>query len=699
MTFIHPLLLGGLVLVGIPIIIHLVMRQTPKRLLFPAIRFLRQKQRSNQRRLLLRHLLLLLLRMALIAVLCLALVRPRLAGSSLGMAFTAGRPVNAVFLIDTSYSMEYTVAGKTWLDEARRRALELFEEIPDGSRIAVLDSSETDGEWSPSVGLARERIAGLRLRHAGGSLAPQIETAYRLFKKVDQEPDASSEAFPKVLYIFSDRTRACWDEGRVRTLQPPPEVSVAFVDVGTEGATDLAITAIQAEPATVRPGQTVRLQVTLQATGDNFETGVNCCIDRESNGQSLPVKLQAGESKVFTFERRTAPHGSKGKGTEILAEGLHQAEIHLASSDALAFDNTAFLTFRVQEGRRVLVLADDPSDAAAWKKILDPGFQVEIRRTAEADTIDFKPYQVVCLVDVAKPQPALWARLQPYVKAGGGLAVVPGGEDRKPEATAYSDDHFLPGRLLQWYTPEKAQQFWHELERAPQLLLGHPILAPFHRWRALGDVDFLINEASKPQAYRFWKVAPPEGQSEVVLAHYTDGKGTPGLPALLARTVDAGRVLLFTTPFDRHKLAGDREGRETNNYFEMSSFGFVLANLGVGYLAGDTEEVNPNYQAGQQIPVTLPPRKRYTLVGPGITGSDADLSPLSDQKDLRITQAIVPGNFWILDEKTGQHLADFSTMPYPDECQLDRVPVEQIEAVLGQGSVVPVGAGTICSNP
>lgn len=210
---------------------------------------------------------------------------------------------------------------------------------------------------------------------------------------------------------------------------------------------------------------------------------------------------------------------------------------------------------------------------------------------------------------------------------------------------------------------------------------------------ALGDVDFLINEASKPQAYRFWKVAPPEGQSEVVLAHYTDGKGTPGLPALLARTVDAGRVLLFTTPFDRHKLAGDREGRETNNYFEMSSFGFVLANLGVGYLAGDTEEVNPNYQAGQQIPVTLPPRKRYTLVGPGITGSDADLSPLSDQKDLRITQAIVPGNFWILDEKTGQHLADFSTMPYPDECQLDRVPVEQIEAVLGQGSVVPVAQG------
>ena len=31
--------------------------------------------------------------------------------------------------------------------------------------------------------------------------------------------------------------------------------------------------------------------------------------------------------------------------------------------------------------------------------------------------------------------------------------------------------------------------------------------------------------------------------------------------------------------------------------------------------------------------------------------------------------------------------------PRPDECQLDRVPAEQIEALLGEGSVLPVGRG------
>ena len=62
MTFIHPLLLGGLVLVGIPIVLHLIMRQQPKHLIFPAFRFLQLRHRTNQRKLRLRHLLLLALR-------------------------------------------------------------------------------------------------------------------------------------------------------------------------------------------------------------------------------------------------------------------------------------------------------------------------------------------------------------------------------------------------------------------------------------------------------------------------------------------------------------------------------------------------------------------------------------------------------------------------------------------------------------
>ena len=76
MTFLNVALLSGAGLVAIPIILHLIMRQRPKLLEFPALRFIRKRYDTNQRRLRLRHLLLLLLRAGAIALLALALARP-----------------------------------------------------------------------------------------------------------------------------------------------------------------------------------------------------------------------------------------------------------------------------------------------------------------------------------------------------------------------------------------------------------------------------------------------------------------------------------------------------------------------------------------------------------------------------------------------------------------------------------------------
>ena len=43
LTFLTPLMLAGAALVAAPIILHLVMRQQPKHLVFPALQFLRQR--------------------------------------------------------------------------------------------------------------------------------------------------------------------------------------------------------------------------------------------------------------------------------------------------------------------------------------------------------------------------------------------------------------------------------------------------------------------------------------------------------------------------------------------------------------------------------------------------------------------------------------------------------------------------------
>src|SRR5260370_614209 len=98
MSFIHPYLLFGLLLAGVPVLLHLVMRQKPKRLPFPAFRFLRQRYRLNQRKLNLQHLLLLALRIGVICALCFALARPRLFANRLG--WNTDRAILAVLLFD-----------------------------------------------------------------------------------------------------------------------------------------------------------------------------------------------------------------------------------------------------------------------------------------------------------------------------------------------------------------------------------------------------------------------------------------------------------------------------------------------------------------------------------------------------------------------------------------------------------------------
>src|SRR5207237_7253920 len=155
MNFVFWPLLGGLALAGVPVVIHLLLRQKPKRLVFPALRFLQEGRRSTTRKLKLRHFLLLALRMLLIALLVFALARPFFNHPQLGLG--GDQPVAAVMIIDTSPSMEYSVGGKTRLDDAKARARQLLDELPAESKVAILDTAEQVEEWSPTLPSARSR--------------------------------------------------------------------------------------------------------------------------------------------------------------------------------------------------------------------------------------------------------------------------------------------------------------------------------------------------------------------------------------------------------------------------------------------------------------------------------------------------------------------------------------------------------------
>lgn len=664
MTPVHPLLLGGLLLVGIPVLLHLIMRQKPKRLQFPAFRFLVQRHHSNQRKLRLRHLLLLLLRMLLIAVFCMAL------------AFGSGQPVAVVLVVDTSPSMEYKVGDKSRLDEARRQALQLLDDLPDNSQVAVFDTGEPDSDGWTSIGPARDKINKLKIRYGNQAITSKLASAYDLLAKL---PEGTSRrgGMPR-LYIFSDRTRACWDSGRVADLVRLrdrlnlSETRGLFADVGAPDPINLAVADLALPWSTIPGGEPAIFRATVQATGKDFEEAeVQCRIDGKTLHRKV-VSLKAGGRENIVFEVQDLP------------AGLHRAEIALAAPDSLTYANARFATIDMAGARQVLTISDDPNNAELWKRALADAFPCTVVSTEQAKKMSYRDlanFKAICLLDVKNPV-ALWERLARYVAGGGGLAIVPGGEE--VDRAAYNDNEFARGVMpatLNKLVSSKAGSHWEQRD-----MRSHPITEQFKEWAKLPRIHFVAFPRS---AFKYWDMETRGNGSAIV--SYDDASKRP---ALVVGQFDPdkvrGRVVLFTTPMDGRKLS-KQDQREWNDYNE-DPFYFSLANVAISYLAGDAEGLN--FLTGQTIRVTLPASPRfpnYALNGPGIN-SPVIISRAGNQGQLTVSQAELPGSYSLDagdDKATWQ--GGFSQNVPPEECQLSRVPAEDIEKLLGKGSVLVLG--------
>ncbi len=685
---VHPYILFGLVLAGIPVLLHLLMRQKPKVLAFPAFRFLRQQHLRNRRKLRLQHLLLLALRVLVIAGLCLALARPRLAGGP--WAFGGERPVATVLVFDTSPSMEYSAAGASRLDEARQRARELLDEMREGSSVAVLDTADEAGGEGPgwlSPGRALSRLAGLRVRPANGPLNRPLDTAFRMLAALGD----GEEVPPRFVYVFSDRTRASW-EANAGGAPRPEGVTAVFVDVGADSPKDIAIDKVEIDPLVVAPGARVQVRVTVRATGSDFDTELSCRIDgdadAERGAEKKAVKLSAGQSQVIVFER-PAPARPSGSPPEI----PFQVTARVATNDALPFNNVRHATFLVRERRRVLTLVDGTQKDKPWRawQSLDyaEAFQCDVRpveKAADMADKELRSYPVVCLFEVVPPAP-VWEKLAGYVRQGGGLVVVPGGKDWLPQIEEINK---AAGELL----PAK----WKTIAEVPR---NDPAI----RWAAFPREHPLTNYFLQslrttpdygtpekwPAVYAYWKTEPAKGAA--VLVPLADKEQSA---ALLERHVGRGRVLQLTTPFDFRELDPNRRWHD---YME-SSFVVVLPDQMCRYLAGESVPPELNFLCGNPVVVSLPPPAAsppYILQGPNLVLAEANLPAPSPDGRLAIPQATAPGNYTVLDGKNTTAAA-FSLNVRGEESHLDRVPAEEIEAVLGPGSLLQVGRTASLKN-
>ncbi|HEY8506431.1 MAG TPA: BatA domain-containing protein, partial [Gemmataceae bacterium] len=135
MTFLAPWVLLGAAAAAIPLALHFFYRARYRPTPWAAMKFLRLSIEQTSRRLKFRELILLVLRVLVLVLLAVALARP---ASSALTGTGGGESVDAVFLIDTSYSMAARDGGVTRLERAKLAAQKVLDQLPPSSTVRVI---------------------------------------------------------------------------------------------------------------------------------------------------------------------------------------------------------------------------------------------------------------------------------------------------------------------------------------------------------------------------------------------------------------------------------------------------------------------------------------------------------------------------------------------------------------------------------
>src|SRR5262245_40698250 len=178
MGFLAPFMLWGAAAASIPIALHFFFRSRYRTVPWAAMKFLLTSIEQTSRRLRFQELLLLLTRIAVLLLLALALARP-LTSSDEGVG--RGEAVDAVFVIDNSYSMGAKEGTSTRLELAKQAAVQLINKLPPHSTVQVISSSDRAALLGPRVPAnldqAKSIVENLSLTALGTDLAPGIKEA------------------------------------------------------------------------------------------------------------------------------------------------------------------------------------------------------------------------------------------------------------------------------------------------------------------------------------------------------------------------------------------------------------------------------------------------------------------------------------------------------------------------------------------
>ncbi len=359
LAFLHSGLLWLGAAAVAPLIIHLLWRQKPVVVRFTAVRFIRLGRRRSFRRTRLKHLLLLLLRMALIALVALLIARPVLqhGAAAAGDGGVAGTPAAAIVL-DDSMSMNYRVGDTTWFDTARNRAVELARSLPVGAAAAVLTTSRPGGNLMPERDAVLNRIQGLRPRLVNDPCWSALQRAAGLLSQ--------KGASRRDIYLFTDMTPSAWLGYEHRKLDLGASVTSTSSTAPGDRAQNGAVTELKPGGQPALAGATMGLEAHVLASVRPAALAPDA--GGTAGGAAAPGAQQRTVQITFDGKPLDRRQVDVPAGTEktvqfripLTTAGPHWGQVSFLNPDALPADDARTFTVDVAPDVAVLCVEDDP---------------------------------------------------------------------------------------------------------------------------------------------------------------------------------------------------------------------------------------------------------------------------------------------------------------------------------------------------
>lgn len=431
LDFINPWMLTGLAGVSLPFLVHLLSRKKFDVVQWGAMQFL-ELGKNARRRIRLEELLLLLLRMALIALIAIALARPWLSGSWLS-SFASKPACDIAIVVDSSYSTDWRAKASTPHQAALRWANGFMDGLSGQDTIALIDARDQVNTVIPLT-RSRENIRrALRELPTPSGSSRLNEAVIRGLQTVNAGTNLSRH-----VVVITDGQSLPWKDAddhfwlQLKELRDqagiPPSVWVVNTQKQQARPVNYSVDRLELSRELTVIDFPVRIATTIRNTG--AKTASNRRVFFEVDGQrlaerTLSVRVEANGQATAEFEHRFQQPGS------------HHIRVVL-EEDNLRGDDVAEAAISITDALPVLLVNGTPHPDPAKSEVFFAksalSASVNLTPWVAAKTVNvnalsekmLEQAEVVVLANCKTLSPKQVESLQAFVDSGGGLAITMG---------------------------------------------------------------------------------------------------------------------------------------------------------------------------------------------------------------------------------------------------------------------------------